>query len=142
MLIHIPKLWQDEIEANTLFGVRAASAISKMTLPTTTLPVVPWSPQSIVTTPAPNSLDTEIMEAIVTATGQDVICDACRQYLETLRTMQILDCEEIIENLATIIQLPQHMHEQCNTQQSCQEWLRPIVEAILLNWVDDLMEGT
>ena len=82
--------------------------------------------------------DTVVLTAIETATGNKISCCSCLQYLTTLRTLPALDCDEISENLAALLPLPHHIDTQCDTQQKRQHWLRCIVEAALLSWLDNL----
>lgn len=82
------------------------------------------------------TVGTLLLAALETAAGTRISCDNCLQYLTTLHRPQIPDCEEIVANLAASALTPPHTREQCDTQQKRQDWLRPIVELVLLEWVD------
>lgn len=84
---------------------------------------------------APVAVGDHLIAAIETTTGERITCDSCLRYLTTLHATQILDCEEIIAALAVSDLIPTQLRTQCDTQQKRQDWLRPIIEAAMLEWV-------
>jgi len=125
--VRIPEAWQHEIDNDTAFGKRVLAAMSRVAATQT----------ETVGTPATGA-GTKILTMIEGNTGNAITANACLQYIHTLNTaISPLDCDEIVPKLATVLPLPAHIQKQHNTRQKRQDWLRPIVEAALLSWVDD-----
>lgn len=125
--MRIPDIWKREIAAGTPFGVRAAKAIENLRAVTSRPAPLQQSPVAVA--------GDAILVAIEAATGIKVSCNKCLEYLALISTEPLLDCEEITATLAAVLPLSVHIREIHNTQQKRQEWLRPIVTAALLDWV-------
>lgn len=69
------------------------------------------------------------------AIGDEIVVNNCLQYLTALDSMQILDCDEIVEELTVYVPRLPHIQAKYDTQQKYQDWLRLIVETALVEWI-------
>jgi hypothetical protein len=85
-----------------------------------------------------STLGVRILAAVEAVIGTTISCGTCRNYLTTLAETGIIDSDVIVQRLAAEIEVTplRALCDQYSTRQTRQEWLRPIVDAAMLAWLD------
>ena len=81
-------------------------------------------------------LSFRLIAAVETAIGTTISCGKCRSYLAEIDSTSIPDGAVIAQRLAVDLPLPHTLRAKYNTMQKRQAWVQPIVDAVLLEWVD------